>query len=73
MNALANDGFLKGGIDDTLVLNDDGSVYYTSNSGGNNIYLMNDDLSAFVGESHRITYEKPADGKRTRGGVGQKA
>ena len=70
VNALAHDGFLKGGIDGTLFEDDDGKVYYTS-SGGNNIYLMNDDLSAFVGEPHRIAYEKPADGSWTRSGVGQ--
>jgi xylan 1,4-beta-xylosidase len=55
-NALANDGYFKGGIDATLFEDDDGQVYFTS-GGAQSISLMNDDLSATVGEPHRIEYE----------------
>lgn len=70
VNALSNDALLTNGIDGTLFEDDDGKVYY-SNGGGNNIYLMNDDLSGFIGGPHRITFEPPADGSWTRSGVGQ--
>lgn len=68
VNALANDGFFKGGIDGTLFEDDDGKVYFTS-GGASSILLMNDDLSGTVGEPHRIEYEKPADGSWTRGSI----
>ena len=70
VNALANDGYFKGGIDGTLFEDDDGKVYFTS-GGASTILLMNDDLSATVGEPHRIEFEKPADGSWTRGSVAQ--
>jgi hypothetical protein len=68
VNALANDGFFHGGIDGTLFEDDDGKVYYTS-GGASTIQLMNDDLSGTVGESHRVQFEKPADGSWTRGSI----
>jgi beta-xylosidase len=70
VNALANDGYFHGGIDATLFEDDDGKDYFTS-GGASSISLMNDDLSATVGESHRIEFEKPADGSWTRGSVAQ--
>ncbi len=68
VNALANDGYFHGGIDATLFEDDDGKVYFTS-GGASSISLMNDDLSATVGEPHRIEFEKPADGSWTRNSV----
>jgi beta-xylosidase len=69
-NALANDGFFNGGIDPTLFEDDDGKVYFLSGGGGS-ITLMKPDLSGFAGQSHHLSYEKPADGSWTRGSVGQ--
>jgi xylan 1,4-beta-xylosidase len=69
VNALANDGFFKGGIDPTL-FEDNGRVYFLS-GGGSSITLMKPDLSGLDGEPHRITYEKPADGSWTRSSIGQ--
>jgi xylan 1,4-beta-xylosidase len=68
VNALADDGYLKGGIDATLFEDDDGKVYFTSN-GGSTLSLMNDDMSGFVGEPHPIEFEKPADGSWTRSSI----
>ena len=68
VNALANDGYFHGGIDGTLFEDDDGKVYFTSGGAGT-ISLMNDDLSATLGEPHRIEFEKPADGSWTRGSI----
>jgi beta-xylosidase len=68
VNALADDGYFHGGIDGTLFEDDDGKVYYTSGGAGS-VLEMNDDLSATVGEPHRIEYEKPADGSWTRGSI----
>jgi len=45
-------------------------VYFTS-GGASTILLMNDDLSATVGEPHRIEFEKPADGSWTRNSPAQ--
>ena len=70
VNALANDGFLKGGIDATLFEDDDGEVYFLSGGGGS-ITRMKRDMSGFDGEAHRISYEKPADGSWTRSSIGQ--
>ena len=70
VNALVNDGFLKGGIDATLFEDDDGEVYFLS-SGGGSITRMKRDMSGFDGEPHRIAYEKPADGSWTRSSIGQ--
>ena len=70
VNALANDGFLKGGIDATLFEDDDGQVYFLSGGGGS-ITRMKRDMSGFDGEPHRIAYEKPADGGWTRSSIGQ--
>jgi beta-xylosidase len=68
VNALANDGFFKGGIDSTLFEDDDGKVYFSS-GGASSIALMNDDLSGIVGEPKHIEFEKPADGSWTRDSV----
>jgi hypothetical protein len=68
VNALANEGFFRDGIDGTLFEDDDGKVYYTS-GGASTIQLMNDDLSGTVGEPHRVQFEKPADGSWTRGSI----
>ena len=68
VNALANDGYFKGGIDSTLFEDDDGRVYFTS-GGASSISLMNDDLSAVAGDPHHIEFEKPADGSWTRGSI----
>ena len=70
VNALANDGFFKGGIDATLFEDDDGEVYFLSGGGGS-ITRMKCDMSGFDGEPHRIAYEKPADGSWTRSSIGQ--
>jgi beta-xylosidase len=70
VNALANDGFLRGGIDATLFEDDDGAVYFTSGGGGT-IWKMNRDLSGFDGPGHRIAYEKPTDGSWTSSCVAQ--
>ncbi len=68
VNALANDGYFKGGIDSTLFEDDDGKVYFTSD-GGSSISLMKDDMSGIDGEPHHIEFEKPADGSWTRSSV----
>ncbi len=70
VNALANDGFLKGGIDATLFEDDDGEVYFLSGGGGS-VTRMKRDMSGFDGEPHRISYEKPADGSWSRSSIGQ--
>ena len=70
VNALATDGYFKGGIDGTLFEDDDGKVYFTS-GGASTILLMNDDLSGIVGQPHQIEFEKPADGSWTRSSVAQ--
>jgi beta-xylosidase len=70
VNALANDGFFKGDIDATLFEDTDGNVYFTCGGAGH-IWLMNDDLSATVGEAHSIAFEKPADGSWNHGSVAQ--
>jgi beta-xylosidase len=70
VNALANDGFFKGGIDGTLFEDDDGKVYFTS-GGTSSILMMNDDLSGTVGEVHHPQFEKPADGSWNRGSIAQ--
>jgi beta-xylosidase len=70
VNALANDGYFKKDIDATLFEDDDGKVYFTC-VGAGHIWLMNDDLSAYVGEPHSVIFEKPADGSWTRNSVAQ--
>jgi xylan 1,4-beta-xylosidase len=69
VNALGGSTYLKGGIDGTLFEDDDGTVYYSWDGGGA-IREMNADLSGFVGEPHRIAYERPADGSWRRSSVG---
>lgn len=68
VNALAKDGFFKGGIDATLFEDDDGRVYFTSD-GARSLTLMNQDLSGFEGEPRRVEFEKPADGSWTRDAI----
>jgi beta-xylosidase len=70
VNALANDGYFKGDIDGTLFEDTDGKVYFTCGGAGH-IWLMNDDLSATVGEAHGVAFEKPADGSWNRNSVAQ--
>jgi beta-xylosidase len=58
VSALTQDEPLVGGIDPTLLQDDDGNVYF-ANGGGGSIHLMKDDLSGFAGAGRRITLEGP--------------